>query len=128
MKISNRVEQDMLELKASETADQIQAGNKLQVTAKRAGVCVFRTVAIFILTMGAPLSTVAAQQIGPIGQSSTFLADGQVLQAGGFDSRSIPSNDAFVITTDGKRTKIGARMNIARSGHSATMLPDGTVF
>lgn len=60
------------------------------------------------------------------GQSRTLLSDGRTLLLGGFDSKGIPLKDASVVNTGGTQKLVG--MNFARSGHSATVLPDGTVF
>jgi RHS repeat-associated protein len=114
----------MREFKVSGIADRVRVFGEL----REPTTYFARTAVVVILTVCAALSSVAAQETRSLGQASTILANGQMLLTGGVDSRSIPSAEAFIVTPDGKRTEIAQRMQVARSGHSATMLPDGTVF
>lgn len=118
----------MREFTASGITDRVRVCSELRVVLKEPSTYLARTAVVVILTVCAALSSVAAQETRSPGQTSTILANGQTLLTGGFDSRSIPSAEAFIVTPDGKRTKIAQRMQVARSGHTATMLPNGTVF
>src|SRR5215831_4412429 len=63
-----------------------------------------------------------------LGRSATPLADGRILLVGGFDSQSVPTADALIASADGSSSRLPAGLNFARAGHTATMLPDGTIF
>src|SRR5215831_2345963 len=114
----------MREFKASGIADRVRVCGEL----REPTTYLARTVVVIILTVCAALSSVAAQETRSPGQASTMLTNGEMLLTGGVDSRSIPSAAAFIVTPDGKRTEIAQRMQVTRSEHSTTMLPDGTVF
>ena len=86
------------------------------------GILLVSTLAILLV------ATASAAQVRLPGQSSTLLADGRSLMAGGFNTGTIPLTDAFIKATNGTLRKLSAGMNLARAGHSATMLPDGTVL
>jgi RHS repeat-associated protein len=75
------------------------------------------------LTLAALMSSFVFAQ----GQSTTVLPAGGALMLGGVDTHSSPTNAAAIITVDGTVHGL-AGMNFARTGHTATVLPDGTVF
>src|SRR5262245_9162705 len=79
----------------------------------------------FLLIGTFPLS---AQQRLQVGQSSTRLSDGRTLVTGGFNANSRATGEAAVISLDGTATQLNSGMNLARAGHTATVLPDGTVL
>jgi hypothetical protein len=113
----------MRELKIFGIASRIHVCSQLRIALKESAAYLIRTAGIVILTVCAALSSVAAQETLSPGQASTILANGQTLLTGGFDSRSIPSAEAFILTPDGKRTKIAKQMYVARSGCAALRTP-----
>jgi len=71
---------------------------------------------------------VSAQQHPNAGQILTRLSDGRTLITGGFDATSVATRSASIVAADGTTTSLNERMIFARAGHSATVLPDGTVL
>src|SRR5947207_15562860 len=61
------------------------------------------------------------------GQTSTLLPDGGLLLLGGFNTSGEPVADAFITAQNGALQKSQAGLNFPRAGHTATVLPDGTV-
>ena len=61
-------------------------------------------------------------------QSVTVLPDGRRLFLGGFDSTGRPSAEAKLADGSGDVQAISAVLQVPRAGHTATVLPDGTVF
>ncbi|MBZ5526152.1 MAG: DUF6531 domain-containing protein, partial [Acidobacteriia bacterium] len=80
---------------------------------------------LLLLAVAVPAS---AQQHRTPGQSSTVLADGRTLMAGGLDANSNVTRDALMTAPDGTVTRLSSGLNFARAGHTATVLPDGSVF
>jgi RHS repeat-associated protein len=62
------------------------------------------------------------------GQALSLLSDGNILATGGFDKTGAALNDAYLINPSGSVTKLATGLLNARGGHSATVLPDGTVL
>lgn len=60
------------------------------------------------------------------GQSATQLADGRWLIMGG--AKGMASSQAQLIDASGKASMLPAAMSIARSEHTATLMPDGSVW
>ncbi len=71
---------------------------------------------------------VSAQQHSNAGRSLTRLSDGRTLITGGIDATSVATSIASIVSADGTTTVLNTRMSFARSGHSATVLPDSTVL
>ncbi len=69
-------------------------------------------------------------KIGVMMQTLTNLADGNVLMAGGIDDFAGDiTNTAELFTPPNEFfTTLGAPLNVARAGHTATLLKDGTVL
>ncbi|MBJ6724954.1 kelch repeat-containing protein [Geomesophilobacter sediminis] len=89
------------------------------------------TTEIYIRPLGAFIPG-PALSIPREGHTSTLLADGRVLIAGGGDNAATATAEIFVPDTSsanstGSFTGSGS-MNVARSGHAATLLPDGRVL
>jgi len=93
----------------------------------------------FILLIISALPLLQAEDITPAprkSQSSNLLPDGRTLLLGGFESatRPVPMGDAWIVTapapgsTSGQFQKLPVSLNVARAGHTATVLPDGTIF
>lgn len=79
------------------------------------------------------LAQIHAQNLDSIlrkAQSRTLLPNGQILVLGGYDesqNREQPVSDAYVVDSS-KIQKLSQGLHVARAGHTATTLPDGTVF
>lgn len=70
-------------------------------------------------------------EIGPrAAHTATALADGRILIAGGcvVDGCSAATRDTLLIGAEGDRVETGADMAVARTSHTATLLPDGEVL
>jgi len=61
-----------------------------------------------------------------LGQASVLLDDGDWLITGG--PESAPSDQLTILQPDGKRTAPQRSLRSARTAHSATVLPDGSVL
>jgi hypothetical protein len=72
----------------------------------------------------------APLQRGRYGHSATLLPNGTVLVAGGFstDDDALPSASAELYDPDSETWGPTASMASVRAGHTATLLPDGTVL
>src|SRR6266851_6941607 len=72
----------------------------------------------------------AANTSAPVrpGQSLTLLPTGEILLAGGYNSKQVPTADLLVTDTAGHVTILPVKMLYARAGHTATVLPDGQVL
>src|SRR5437899_5318295 len=85
-------------------------------------------LSLFVLMVSCFVHLCVAEQ-GLRGQSNTALADGSVLMLGGFDSSGTPVQDASLVTASSRQAaKLGTGLTFARAGHTATVLPDGTVL
>ena len=64
------------------------------------------------------------------GHTATLLSDGSLLLIGGTDRLSGPAHDdAFLLPPNGARFEfLDNTLNVARTGHTATRLPDGRVL
>src|SRR5437016_4929542 len=88
----------------------------------------------FVVLAGMIVFTAQAQELGSVArrsQSSTLLPDGGILLLGGFDGDGRPLADAVRIdrtNQTGKVERLTGRLQVARAGHTATVLPDGTVL
>lgn len=87
-----------------------------------------------IVVVGGTFSATGSMSSSRAGHSSTLLMDGRVLIAGGFEQSSLISPPTVPAVTaeiydpvTGRFTKTGV-MNAARSGHTATLLPNGKVL
>jgi RHS repeat-associated protein len=56
------------------------------------------------------------------------MLDGTWLLLGGTDTQGKPSNQAWLVRADGSKAPVPTGLRTARSGHSATVLPDGRVL
>src|SRR6266851_7635051 len=72
----------------------------------------------------------AANTSAPVrpGQSLTLLPTGEILLAGGYNSKQVPTAELLVTDTAGHVTSLPVKMLYARAGHTATVLPDGQVL
>jgi RHS repeat-associated protein len=60
-------------------------------------------------------------------QSATLLPNGRILLAGGRYGQDEPSADLYSVDSRSTSSPLPAKLHIARWGHTATLLPDGTV-
>ena len=77
---------------------------------------------LFVMFAVLTFSVVLAQ-----GQSTTLMPSGSTLVLGGLDSHSLPINAAVMMDPAGTAHKLSG-MIFSRNGHTATVLPDGTVL
>jgi hypothetical protein len=75
-----------------------------------------------------PMPVPAAPSAGPHGQSATLLSDGRWLLLGGESSGNVVGTAVIVDPATGTTTASATSMVVERSGHTATVLPDGTVL
>jgi hypothetical protein len=79
--------------------------------------------------MAAPrIRTTSAMHIPRMAHSTTSLADGRVLVAGGFTSTASAEFGSEIFDAATKRFVAGPRMHTLRFSHSATLLADGRVL
>lgn len=62
------------------------------------------------------------------GQSATQLADGSWLLLGGGSGANVSSKAFLLAASKAQSSIVGAAMSMARSGHAATLLPNGQVL
>lgn len=103
--------------------------NVLALTASDVGGAVgsdtlFLVYMPFDYNLGPPLPEPRA------GHSATLLANGNLLVVGGVAARDgAARGEAFVLPAGGNRfVALSARLNVPRTGHAATLLPDGRVL
>src|SRR5690349_19947389 len=96
-------------------------------------------ILILILTQAIPARADGSwTSVNPMGitraqHTATLLSDGKVLIAGGYDQPGSPSSIVFRASTEifdpaTNAWSSMASMTIARSGHTATLLPGGKVL
>ena len=68
--------------------------------------------------------------VGRAGHTATVLSNGNLIVIGGAETADGPARDeAFLLLANGVTfDAINARLNVARTGHTATRLPDGRVL
>jgi RHS repeat-associated protein len=84
----------------------------------------------FILLALLPLRAQDLNSAVRVSQSRTLLPDGRILLLGGFENtntHNLPVSNAYLVSTSGVE-RLSAGLRIARAGHTATVLPDGTVL
>src|SRR5262245_60130228 len=90
-----------------------------------------RGLLVFMLCLTAQLgfaqTTRPAPEANP-GQTATLLPDGRWLLLGGESSNGMSSDALVLDPKTGQSTPVSGKLNHARAWHSATLLPDGTVF
>src|SRR5258708_371343 len=84
----------------------------------------------FVLLALLPLSAQDLSSAMRVAQSRTLLPDGRILLLGGFENantNSPPVSNAYIVSTAGVQT-LSVGLQVARAGHTATVLPDGTIL
>jgi len=104
--------------------------NILNLVSNKINKCIFIFVAIFIAVFFPPVYAVETT-IPLIGQSNTLLPDGNTLYSGGGAGSDVNNLLKISRITDSNSTSLQIlpfTLLTARTGHTSTVLPDGTIF
>ena len=87
-------------------------------------ISLFLSIAFFLCNL--PLS--AQLQTARHSNTTTLMADGDIMTAGGMDSGNTSINTVEIFFTTAATWGWGTPMNVSRSSHTATLLSDGRIL